>query len=41
VATENKEKEIAKIDLEQKKMLKDKARKYVQNVALIENHCTG
>lgn len=40
VETESKIKAQAYEDFEQKAMLKDKARKYAQTFALIENHCT-
>ena len=41
VASEATEKEQARVDEELKTQLKEKARKHVQNVALLENHCTG
>ena len=41
MATEASTKEQARVDEEQKSLLKDKARKHAKNVALLGNHCTG
>lgn len=40
VETENKEKASAQEDMEQRAMLKERARRAVRNVAIVEDHCT-